>query len=47
MKKYKLILSELQILTLREGLFKIKNDKTIISDEEFKTLDEEFKKAFK
>lgn len=36
-------LNEFDLLTLREGLFSIRNNKEIISEQEFKKLDKKIK----
>jgi len=46
-KEYNLKLNEFEILTLREGLFLIRKNKEIISEEEFKQIDNKIKMVFK
>lgn len=43
MIKEKITFNEFELLTLREGLFSIRNNPLIISEEEFKQIDNKIK----
>jgi len=45
--KEKITFNEFELLTLREGLFSIRNNPLIISEEEFKQIDNKIKESLK